>query len=114
MSYTEVHAGKCRKIFTGTKEEIEEFCEKKMGGKKDDFYDSYTGQFIDDFYYEYQIIGNSIYEIIFDIENNDGDIFFAEEDSDGDINYVLQYYNGSCSFSEALEEAIENMERNNE
>lgn len=114
MSEYELHVGRCKKVFIGTDEAIEEFCKDKINGEKKEFYESYTEQFWDDFYDKYQIIGNSIYRIISDIENSDGDISLAEEDSDGNINYVLQFYNGACGFEEALKEAIENMENNNE
>ena len=39
-----------------------------------------------------------------------GDIFKSYKNLDGSISFVVSYYNGSCSFSEALEYALTNME----
>lgn len=40
----------------------------------------------------------------------DDDIFNATQNLDGTIDFHVMYYNGGCSFNEAIEEAISNME----
>jgi hypothetical protein len=37
-------------------------------------------------------------------------IFKAIKKEDEEIDFILHYYNGGCCFSEALEEALKNME----
>ena len=39
----------------------------------------------------------------------DSDIFNAHDNNDGTIDYEVLYYNGGCSFDEAVEYAIDNM-----
>ena len=39
----------------------------------------------------------------------DEDIFEAYDNGDGTINYEVMYYDGGCSFNEAIEYALEDM-----
>ena len=39
----------------------------------------------------------------------DEDIFNAHDNGDGTIGYEVMYYNGGCSFNEAIEYALEDM-----
>ena len=112
MSEQEAHAGKLKLVFTGTKEQIEEFCKSKIKcsfGFLDDDYDSYTEMFEDEYYRKFVIINNSIYEIIEDTCLDYNEIFESSLNEDGTINYICSYYNGGCSFSEALEECLNNL-----
>lgn len=52
------------------------------------------------------ILNGKYYEEIEKKQLSDGDIFHAEKNGD-EINFSVQYYNGSCSFVEALEEALD-------
>ena len=112
MSEQETHVGKLKLIFTGTEEQIEEFCKSKIKGSfgfLDDDYDTYIEMFYDVFYKEFVIINNSIYEIIEDTYLDYNEIFEASLNEDGTISYVCSYYNGGCCFSEALEECLNNL-----
>ena len=85
-----------------------------MDGKTmPDYYDNLTEWFRDECYEVAIEINGQIYEIA-ESEPVSADIFQARRESDGKISYVLQYYNGSCSFNEAiirsLKQAIKKME----
>lgn len=113
MSYTETHFGKCELLFKGTPEEIETFCKKKAASLSlylNDVYENYTELIIEQLYDDWCFIKDKIYVIKEDNSFSDGDIFKATKNTNGEIEYVLQYYNSRCSFGEALEEALENME----
>lgn len=58
---------------------------------------------------EYVIIDNKLYKISKDIELDKKIIKEAWREKNGNISYVLSYYNGNCSFFEALEEAVHQM-----
>lgn len=38
----------------------------------------------------------------------DGDILRSTKNEDGTIDFEVRYYNGGCSFNEAIEEALKN------
>ena len=72
--------------------------------------DSWSEMLCDKLYQQYVIVGEEVYKVI---EKNhrgiDEDIFEAYDNGDGTINYEVMYYDGGCSFDEAIEEALENM-----
>ena len=49
------------------------------------------------------------YQIIKSKDFDYEDIYEASHNEDGTVSYVLKYYNGSCGFQEALEEALNNL-----
>ena len=69
---------------------------------EDDFYDT--------FYESHVAYGENIYEIL---EKNKKDayedIFEATEIDDDKISFTVKYYNGGCSFGEAIEESLEKL-----
>ena len=113
MSEQEAHVGKLKLIFTGTEEEIEEFCKDKIhsdyNGIENEYFDSYTEMFEEELYRKFVIINNSIYEILEDTHLNYNDIFEASLNEDGTISYICSYYNDGYSFSEAIEECLDNI-----
>lgn len=75
------------------------------------------GYVIESYYEEDQYIESNevvfVDSAIYVLEENEdieeSDIFEAHEDIEGGINFVLSYYNGSCSFNEAIEEALKRL-----
>jgi hypothetical protein len=61
----------------------------------------------EDLYDEYVIYDDRVYAV--NMDSDYGDIMYARQRSDGQIDFVLEYYNGGCCFSEAIEEALENI-----
>lgn len=64
------------------------------------------GEFSDFFYMRYFIIEDILYEIHNNKLNIYDEIFNIDWNYDGSINYELKYYNGGCSFNEAIDNAI--------
>jgi hypothetical protein len=116
MSEYETHIGKCKRVFIGDEDSIEQFCRDKLLNEFDteydaEFYSSYREQLMEDFSNEYVIIGNSIYKILEDKSFENEEIIHASKSINNEIKYVLYWYNGGAGFNEVLEEAIENMEK---
>lgn len=65
--------------------------------------------FTDYFYRKAVLYKNLIYEILETIDIEESDIFEAEQLADGNIKFLVQFYNGGCSFSEAIVNALDNM-----
>lgn len=113
MSQQEVVIGKLKpyyKTFDGLTQEqiILEFCkENSLPIDESDVLESWHNVY----YEKYVICGNSVYEIIKKTEFDDGDIFEAHTNKQGEVEFVLSYYNGGCSFQEALEYALQKMNK---
>lgn len=72
-------------------------------------YDSWKEALLDGpFYKNFAICKNRVLEIIKDKSMDCEDISFAakENNSRNIYNYVVQYYNGGCCLSEAIEDAM--------
>jgi len=74
-----------------------------------DIYDSAEEQLSDDGYRKYVFYNNSYYKIEYLSVDPDEDIFEATKNADGTISFVTKYYNGGCSFNEAIEEALKKL-----
>ena len=72
--------------------------------------DSWQEMLCDEFYERYVVAGGEVYKVV---EKNhkdmDEDIFNVHDNGDGTIDYEVMYYNGGCSFNEAIEYALEDM-----
>jgi hypothetical protein len=110
MSRTEHHVGKLIPVeLSGT---IEETCQKilqEMCIEPSIWCDSFREQLEDDGCRKYFITDNAIYKIESEEQDLDADIAKATKNEDGSINFEVRYYNGGCSFSEALDSAIRNI-----
>jgi len=63
----------------------------------------------EEFYRRYAVINDKIYQIEMRNEDPYEDIFEAHINPDGSIGFVVKYYNGGCSFGEAIDMAFEKM-----
>ncbi len=114
MSETVTHIGKLQKIeFPGvTDPEAVAKLILQLKGLTDKFrpeyFNGYCEWLLDDFHEEFIDVDGSWYMIL---ENKEleGDIFQATKNEDGTVDFVVQYYNGGCCLSEALEEALKNL-----
>ena len=69
-------------------------------------------EIINELFYDvdnYVEINNKIYFVEDTLYDPDDDIFDMGENKDGTLSYNLRFYNGGCSFSEALDEAADRM-----
>lgn len=60
---------------------------------------------------QYIIKNDRIYKINIDSRSTYDDIFEASYNSDGTIQFVVQFYNGGCGLGEALEEALNKLDK---
>ena len=56
---------------------------------------------------EYLIINNKVYKILEQKDLFDDDIYEIIQTSEDTFDYLLKYYNGGCSFYNAIESAFE-------
>lgn len=68
--------------------------------------DIYWSEGLDETYF---YIGGNYYKVLTKKDKSDEDIFNIVDNGDGTYTYLLQYYNGGCSFSEAIEEGFKNI-----
>jgi len=109
MSENEAYFGKLKEIkYSGAIEDIilkiceEENYEIDKNNIKESFYD--------EAYDDYVVVDDKIYKIIESNYVDPYEIFKASKNDDGTINFIVSYYNGGCGFTEAIEEALNNME----
>lgn len=110
MSETVHYKGVLKKAERYDNETLEEQCKRLLNGKElPFFYDSYE-EFYSDEYYHKAVILN---DIIYLVEREDVDpyenIFTISKINDNEFKFEVRYYNGGCSFNEAIENAFENM-----
>jgi hypothetical protein len=56
------------------------------------------------------VCNGNVYEVISKRKLDCLDLFQITKSNDGTYDFTLSYYNGGCSFSEAIEYAFDNME----
>lgn len=119
MSETVHYTGKLKPIHCLQNETFEDLCKRilKENGytKLSTWFSTYEEMLSDELYGEYVIVNQKLYQIV-KKENKDTefDIFNAHKNQDGTIDYEVMYYNGGCSFQEALEYSLENIEEERE
>lgn len=108
MSETESRVGKLKKLDVDVNKFIEEF----IGDVEiPNYYDTKMEYFRDEYYEKFIIHGGVLYEVIEDTSfDAEIDIFEATE-KDGIISYTLQYYNGGCSYDEAIGYALDKLNK---
>lgn len=72
------------------------------------YHSNKTDYFSDVFYRKAVEINGMVYEVDSQELDPNDDIYRASWKDDGSIEFELRYYNGGCSFSEAMETALEN------
>jgi len=112
MSETEVQVGKLVMIGPNNGESLEEAAVRILAFENHTMskYDDSALECLEvDFYETYVVISDIIYKVDMNTKNDYDGIFEAFLNADGSISFTLKYYNGGCSFNEALEEAFKNM-----
>lgn len=110
MSETEKHKGKLIPLeFEGTTEEQAKQACEYMGFEKRDYHEDWLDCFKDEGYRIAHFFNDKFYRI--DDEELDPYDGYANAsmNEDGTIDYELQYYNGGASFTEVLDDAMENI-----
>lgn len=109
MSEQVTHVGKLKPLLSNISD-MESKCQEildNLGHKRLDYFETAKEQVLDELYETHYISGDTIYGV-YDESLGYQNVYHATTDSDGVISYVVSYYNGSCGFQEALDEAIEN------
>ena len=110
MSETVHYKGKLKEIELLEDETFEMQCKRILGVESLGGYDSYSERLsaaiYDDLYKKYLLIDkNTLYEIVELSEHDpDKDKFLIDDD----LSFEVKYYNGGCSFNEAINKAFEN------
>lgn len=107
MSEIEHYVGKLIPVLDKTAEDI---CLQEYGKEElDDYYDSWE-EMLEDISYRdgYVLVGNIIYKTELKEFDDYDSIFEGEMNPDGSISVQAKFYNGSCSFTEALGNCIKN------
>lgn len=78
--------------------------------KNPDKYSDLREFFLENDLYEDYIISKYKLFKINKCEKLDYDLFVSSKNSDESIDFAVSYYNGGCSFPEAIEEALKNLE----
>lgn len=92
--------------------DIENTCRlilKENGQEKSEYDDSYREALEDWGYKQYYITDTAIFRVEMESDDPYDDIFHAVKNDDGSYDFTLKYYSGGCSFSEAINEAIDNI-----
>jgi hypothetical protein len=107
MSETERNKGKLIPVdHSGTVEEKCKAVIDEMGLEMKSYYDSYKEMLDDEGYRAFYITETEVYKVESEALDTDMEIFDATLNDDGTINFHTMYYNGGCSFNEALDVSI--------
>lgn len=82
---------------------------KDMGEAPEEYYGTFLEQLEDIGYRNFFITDDVIYRVENEGVDTEEDIMLAKAGENGRIYYETKFYNGGCSFNEALEGAIKNI-----
>ena len=113
MSETVHYTGRLKLVEKLENETLEEQCKRILKWHKytelNKYCDTWEEMLCDEFYKKYVIYNEDIYEVVELKDRCNRDVFEAIENSDGSISYVVMYYNGGCSFDEAIGYALDKL-----
>jgi hypothetical protein len=111
MSETVTYKGKLQKVAEG-KEGIEAWCKQFVEYKQrtlEGVYEDYTEMVIDEYYPEIIEANEILFKVLSRDKIDNEDIFQMKDLGNGEYEYLVQYYNGGCSFPEALEHSLNDL-----
>ena len=107
MSETETLVGKL--IPESIHENLEKTAERILfanGWGIGDYHDSAIDALRDEGCEKYYVTEDAIFKVEMSSDDPYDDIFIAKTNPDKSVDFVLKYYNGGCSFGEAVEAAL--------
>ena len=117
MSDYETRKGKCKEVMKHEDESYSDFYIRLIitySSKEDDI-SNFDEEDLRWYIYDENIaVLNDKYAYVIiseDYIDDYADIFNASKNEDGTIDFLLRYYNGGCSFDEALNTAINKMNK---
>lgn len=110
MSDTVHYKGHMVVVLPEEGDSLEDTCKRVMQNKELPIHEDSYEEWV---YYEglelgYTIVEGKVYKISYESVDPYLDVFNANISDDGNVNFEVKYYNGGCSFPEALEEALKN------
>lgn len=113
MSETVYYTGKLTKVANCSSLKVEDQAREILMSENETeletYYESWLEKLNDVHYGNYVVVDECLYHVIRQSKDVDDDIFQAEKNEDGSISFTVKYYNGGCSFNEAIEKATENL-----
>ncbi len=112
MSEVVHYTGKIKLVEKLPNETLEEQCKRVLAQhgyiELDSYCNSWNEMLYEEMYEKYVIANDNLYEVI-EKKNKeyDTDIFNIFDNKDGSYNYEVMFYNGGCSFSEAIGIALD-------
>lgn len=108
MSETVHYKGTLIQVERLENETLEEQCKRLLNNAElPSWCDSYQEMLMDEFYEKYIVHNGILYHVDKVDIDPDSDLFKASIGENGVINFEVRYYNGGCSFEEAIEEALD-------
>lgn len=116
MSETKHYIGKIKPLHLWPHETLEDQCRKIANDNNyselPSGYESWEELIAYELYDTYVVVHGKIYEIIEKKDiRYDFNVFHAHSNNDGTISYEVVYYNGGYAFGDAIEEALDNMNK---
>ena len=112
MSETRHYRGTMQRIAVG-RDKANEVAKERLNtaGKTElpNYHDNWYDYLCDFYYKDYVFVNNALYSVE-KSEVGEEDVFIAQRHKDG-YKFEVAYYDGGMSFDEALQEAIDNAER---
>jgi hypothetical protein len=110
LSETVHYKGVLKEVERYPDENLSYQCKRLLDNRElPSYYDSYEEFLRDELYKEYIIHDDIVYKYEKEELDPESDIFEATRNINGDIEFEVLYYNGGCSFEEAIEEAMRNI-----
>jgi len=110
MSETVYYKGTLTEVYRLENETLEDQCKRILQVEEfnDDYYDSFQEMVLDQSYERYIVQDGILYAVQRQELNSEDSLFNISKNEDGTLNFEVRYYNGGCSFDEAIEYAFEN------
>lgn len=106
MSRVEHYSGTLKLVERLTDETIEDQCKRILKNVELEDYDSYEKMLLSETDDEYIVNQGVLYSVIRKELDPDESLFRISKGQNGEITFEVKYYNGGCSFDEALEYAF--------
>lgn len=115
MSESVIEKGNLKLIKKLDSESLEEQCKRILNNRINncelDYYESYKQALLSEFYYNYYIYNNDLYNLNYSSSDAYEDIAEGEIKEDGSINFLVSYYNGGACLHEMLHIVMDKIKR---
>lgn len=115
MSEDVYYRGKVKLLERNLEETLEEQCKRIFNQElKKSYHETYADALLEEHYDEYIIYDGNLYSIG-DLEDVDiyDELFKSKRIDDKNIGFEVKYYNGGCSLTEAIHQALDNLKEDN-